>query len=78
LYESDALKTDEFVDLLTIIEELVMSHSASHIIVGGDLMLILTEKELTPHCWALSVIILVYYQFFVTHCAPLITHIILI
>jgi len=34
-YESDALKTVEFIDLLTIIKEIVMSHSASHIIVGG-------------------------------------------
>ena len=35
-YEGDEIKTDEFIDLLSIIEDLVLSNSASHVIVGGD------------------------------------------
>ena len=68
-------KTDEFVFVLTLVENLIEGNGDCHIILGGDFNVDFTRDRTHTALLTSFVIILVYSQALVIHCATLITHI---
>ena len=44
-YEGDEQNTEEYTDLLLLIENIMVSNSATHVIVGGDFNLVFSRNK---------------------------------